>query len=95
MSPPMPPGVETNGMDKSPLTDESTVDSKATRESENGDENDQPTVDIAINNVVCSFSVGCHLNLRDIVLRGINVEFDSVSNVSGWIDDPGAPYGCT
>ncbi|MCL4152509.1 UNVERIFIED_CONTAM: hypothetical protein GTU68_033627 [Idotea baltica] len=28
-----------------------------------------------INNVVCSFSVGCHLNLRNIALMGKNVEF--------------------
>eukprot|EP00096_Caligus_rogercresseyi_P009045 TRINITY_DN3000_c0_g1_i4.p1 TRINITY_DN3000_c0_g1~~TRINITY_DN3000_c0_g1_i4.p1 ORF type:complete len:301 (-),score=35.52 TRINITY_DN3000_c0_g1_i4:1415-2317(-) len=34
-----------------------------------------PEVDIVINNVVCSFSVRCHLNLRDIALRGVNVEY--------------------
>ncbi|XP_058817685.1 TATA box-binding protein-like 1 [Topomyia yanbarensis] len=32
-------------------------------------------IDIIINNVVCSFSVRCHLNLRDIALKGFNVEF--------------------
>lgn len=32
-------------------------------------------IDIVINNVVCSFSVRCHLNLRDIALKGFNVEF--------------------
>ena len=32
-------------------------------------------VDIVINNVVGSFSVKCHLNLRDIALRGLNVEY--------------------
>lgn len=32
-------------------------------------------VDIAINNVVCSFSVGCHLNLKQIALNASNVEF--------------------
>ena len=35
----------------------------------------QAEVDIVINNVVCSFSVRCHLNLRDIALRGVNVEY--------------------
>lgn len=32
-------------------------------------------VDIVINNVVCSFSVRCHLNLREIALKGANVEY--------------------
>lgn len=35
----------------------------------------EPEIDIVINNVVCSFSVRCHLNLREIALNGINVEF--------------------
>ncbi|GBP05937.1 TATA box-binding protein-like protein 1 [Eumeta japonica] len=38
-------------------------------------EEDTPEIDIMINNVVCSFSVKCHLNLRQIALNGINVEF--------------------
>lgn len=32
-------------------------------------------LDIVINNVVCSFSLGCHLNLRTIALNGHNVEY--------------------
>ena len=32
-------------------------------------------VDIVINNVVSSFSVRCHLNLREIALNGKNVEY--------------------
>lgn len=52
----------------------STTDSVA------DDANDQeiepePEIDIVINNVVCSFSVRCHLNLREIALNGRNVEF--------------------
>lgn len=40
-------------------------------------ENDQesPEIDIMISNVVCSFSVRCHLNLREIALNGSNVEY--------------------
>lgn len=38
-------------------------------------EDEEPEIDIVINNVVCSFSVRCHLNLRDIALNGVNVEF--------------------
>lgn len=36
---------------------------------------EQPEIDIVINNVVCSFSLGCHLNLRQIALNGHNVEY--------------------
>jgi transcription initiation factor TFIID TATA-box-binding protein len=32
-------------------------------------------VDITINNVVSSFNVRCHLNLREIALNGFNVEY--------------------
>ncbi|CAH0392945.1 unnamed protein product [Bemisia tabaci] len=39
-----------------------------------GQEN-TPEIDIVINNVVCSFSVRCHLNLRQIALNGCNVEY--------------------
>ncbi|KPI94621.1 TATA box-binding protein-like protein 1 [Papilio xuthus] len=39
------------------------------------DEEETPEIDILINNVVCSFSVKCHLNLRQIALNGVNVEF--------------------
>lgn len=34
-----------------------------------------PELDIVINNVVCSFSVRCHLDLREIALKGSNVEY--------------------
>ncbi|GFY42509.1 TATA box-binding protein-like protein 1 [Trichonephila inaurata madagascariensis] len=44
---------------------------------EQGDpnENCSPEVDIMINNVVSSFNVRCHLNLRQIALNGANVEY--------------------
>ncbi|KAM8720482.1 hypothetical protein ACLKA7_006516 [Drosophila subpalustris] len=35
----------------------------------------EPELDIVINNVVCSFSVRCHLKLREIALNGANVEY--------------------
>ncbi|KAF5298447.1 hypothetical protein FQR65_LT01226 [Abscondita terminalis] len=35
----------------------------------------EPEIDIVINNVVSSFSVRCHLNLREIALSGMNVEY--------------------
>lgn len=43
-------------------------------EQEEATEN-EPEIDIVINNVVCSFSVRCHLNLREIALNGLNVEY--------------------
>ena len=39
-------------------------------------------LDIYINNVVCTFSVRCHLNLRDIALNGSNVEYRRENGVS-------------
>lgn len=38
-------------------------------------EADAPVIDIVINNVVCSFSVRCHLNLRHIAMSAANVEY--------------------
>lgn len=35
----------------------------------------QMTLDIVINNVVCSFGLRCHLDLRRIALTGANVEY--------------------
>ncbi|XP_070133429.1 uncharacterized protein [Drosophila bipectinata] len=40
-----------------------------------GPEEPHPELDIVINNVVCSFSVRCHLKLREIALKGANVEY--------------------
>ncbi|XP_062142240.1 putative uncharacterized protein DDB_G0291812 [Drosophila sulfurigaster albostrigata] len=40
-----------------------------------GDDDGKAELDIVINNVVCSFSVKCHLNLHDIALNGVNVEY--------------------
>ncbi|XP_037069306.1 TATA box-binding protein-like 1 [Pollicipes pollicipes] len=39
------------------------------------EEEPEPEVDIVINNVVCSFSVRCHLDLRYIAMNGDNVEY--------------------
>lgn len=79
-----------NGTDEQPATatdatDGGSLDTKsgivlAADASEKAQEDDQeqepePEIDIVINNVVCSFSVRCHLNLRDIALKGFNVEF--------------------
>lgn len=41
----------------------------------------QPEIDILIRNVVCSFSVRCHLNLREIALNGSNVEYKRENGV--------------
>ncbi|XP_052864015.1 uncharacterized protein LOC128270647 [Anopheles cruzii] len=52
-------------------------DSQDTKETipDEGEQEAEPEIDIVINNVVCSFSVRCHLNLRDIAMNGYNVEF--------------------
>ncbi len=41
----------------------------------------KPEIDILINNVVCSFSLGCHLNLRQIALNAHNVEYRRESGI--------------
>lgn len=46
------------------------------------EEEQEPEIDIVINNVVCSFSVRCHLNLRQIALNGVNVEYRREHGVS-------------
>ncbi|XP_041357934.1 TATA box-binding protein-like 1 isoform X2 [Gigantopelta aegis] len=35
----------------------------------------EPVIDIVINNVVCTFTTRCHLNLKQIALAGANVEY--------------------
>ena len=54
--------------DTNDITDADTAKEEVKEES-------QPEVDIVINNVVCSFSVRCHLNLKEIALNGSNVEY--------------------
>ena len=39
-------------------------------------------VDVVINNVVCSFSTKCHLNLKRIAMEGTNVEYHRQHGVS-------------
>ena len=51
-------------------------------ENEVEDVEEQHEVDIIINNVVCSFSVRCHLDLRYIAMNGDNVEYRRENGVS-------------
>lgn len=48
---------------------------KVEEDAEETSKEESPEVDIVINNVVCSFSVRCHLNLKEIALNGSNVEY--------------------
>lgn len=36
---------------------------------------EDPIIDIIINNVVCSFNTRCHLNLKKIAMEGLHVEY--------------------
>uniref|UniRef100_A0A182PQC2 TATA box-binding protein-like 1 n=1 Tax=Anopheles epiroticus TaxID=199890 RepID=A0A182PQC2_9DIPT len=58
-------------------TDPTSATELETKESitDNEPQEEQPEIDIVINNVVCSFSVRCHLNLHEIARQGNNVEF--------------------
>ena len=42
----------------------------------------EPTIDIVISNVVCSFSTRCHLNLKEIAMNGSNVIYKRENGVS-------------
>lgn len=59
----------------SPLESPAAMNAKYEQQAMEEDQEAEPEIDIVINNVVCSFSVRCHLNLREIALNGINVEF--------------------
>ncbi|XP_020281245.1 TATA box-binding protein-like protein 1 [Pseudomyrmex gracilis] len=54
---------------------ESYVNPEIVAEAEASEVAEEPALDIVINNVVCSYSVRCHLNLREIAQRGSNVEY--------------------
>ncbi|KAK7571106.1 hypothetical protein V9T40_014710 [Parthenolecanium corni] len=64
----------TGGAD-SVASDAAVVKSQMRSQGPQPDPAEQPEIDIVINNVVCSFSLGCHLNLRQIALNGHNVEY--------------------
>lgn len=55
--------------------EEDVCDEEPTAVAINNPPAEEPEIDIVINNVVCSFSVSCHLNLREIALNGTNVEY--------------------
>ena len=40
-----------------------------------GSQECSPEIDIVINNVVCTFNLRCHINLRRLAMNGLNVEF--------------------
>jgi len=46
------------------------------------EEEEEPEVDIVINNVVCSFNTRCHLNLRRLAMEGMNVIYKRDQGVS-------------
>lgn len=84
----MATAIQNNGMEISPLqngngltatshcdTADTVTQDPNLDVAENIASADEPEIDIVINNVVCSFSVGCHLNLREIALNGFNVEY--------------------
>lgn len=57
-------------------------ESNASEKNDVDSNEDTPVLDIVINNVVCSFNVRCHLNLRQIALQGANVEYRRENGVS-------------
>lgn len=41
-----------------------------------------PVIDIHINNVVCTFNLRCHINLKKLAMEGSNVEYRREHGVS-------------
>jgi transcription initiation factor TFIID TATA-box-binding protein len=61
-------------------------DNQLTIKSEKIDEKDDntkdtPELNLFINNVVCSYSTQCHLNLRRIAMEGMHVEYKKENNM--------------
>lgn len=61
----------TKNENKEEINDQVTTNASVANEIQES----QPEIDIFIRNVVCAFNVSCHLSLRDIALKGTNVEF--------------------
>lgn len=55
--------------------DEPEEDGTEDVETAHEQDTEEPEIDIVISNVVCAFSVRCHLALKDIALHGSNVEY--------------------
>ncbi|XP_038056621.1 TATA box-binding protein-like 1 [Patiria miniata] len=69
-----------NGVEHTPYTKNTFVNQDFVEPTSHHDEEENgtdatPSIDIFINNVVCTFSVRCHLNLKKIGMEGINVEY--------------------
>ncbi|KAG5683842.1 hypothetical protein PVAND_013105 [Polypedilum vanderplanki] len=68
--------VESNINDAQQTTTvEETTVANVEEETAVEEESEEPEIDIVISNVVCAFSVRCHLSLKHIALQGANVEF--------------------
>ncbi|XP_067120679.1 TATA box-binding protein-like 1 [Centruroides vittatus] len=52
-----------------------SVNEELTSVDEQNENHNLPVIDIVINNVVCSFNVRSHLNLKEIALSAANVEY--------------------
>ena len=62
-------GTQTSNIGSELLGDETSI-----APPDDTPQEESPQVNVAINNVVCTFSTRCHLNLKEIALNGRNVE---------------------
>ena len=56
-------------------TPEEIAESQNFVATQENNESEEPSIDIAINNVVSTFSTRCHLNLKKVALEGVNVVY--------------------
>lgn len=60
---------------QTPFNSEEAKNVNTKENNKNGLDSSDSNIDIFISNVVCTFSVRCHLNLKKIGMEGINVEY--------------------
>jgi len=71
-------------LEMTPVTENGNSSNGGENKEEPIQEEHVPEIDIVISNVVSSFSVRCHLNLRQIALNGANVEYKRENGVRTW-----------
>lgn len=76
LAPAPTPAAATEQLNIQPVSNQKLNDNKAPTSTEQSYyvEEESPEVNVAINNVVCTFSTRCHLNLKTLALNGFNVE---------------------
>lgn len=71
----LPGGIKEENKENLNSTDLQTLQEPGDSSTETAQEDDSPVIDIHINNVVCTFNLRCHINLKRLAMEGSNVEY--------------------